>query len=318
MRKNIVHGGPELDRIFMSDMLDHLYAELEQRLSGRLDVGVRGEAADAAPLPLIGAGGLGAQQPSVPPGLPRDGVCTYDLGPSHGRPLEEDEHAACLCQLTTCLTCLSEAATKRKTPVGLLPYELRDSPMAIRWQGRIETQAQARSRACPDPPENTAPTPLPKGVGFQRVQRPAAANPAARPQIFPHPQMTDVLAVEEHLRWRLKEMGAADPAVEARYGPSVNAAAALEGLESALKPLDEGDSKGEGTNGKNGRKMTTGRSKARFNKSVKAPPKAKQPAKKVYLPAEWAEMDPNVRNMAVVLTFRHFVKVSFPQNTGLG
>lgn len=118
--------------------------------------------------------------------------------------------------------------------------------------------------------------------------------------------MTDVLAVEEHLRWRLKEMGAADPAVEARYGPSTNAAAALEGLDSALKPLDE-DGKSE-ANGKNGRKMTTGRSKARFNKSVKAPPKAKTPAK---LPAEWAEMDPNVRNMAVVLTFRHFVKVSW-------
>lgn len=121
--------------------------------------------------------------------------------------------------------------------------------------------------------------------------------------------MTDVLAVEEHLRWRLKEMGAVDPAVEARYGPSTNAPAALEGLESALKPLDE-DGKSD-ANGKNGRKMTTGRSKARFNKSVKAPPKAKTPAKKVYLPAEWAEMDPNVRNMAVVLTFRHFVKVSF-------
>lgn len=307
MRKRIVHGGPELDRIFMSDMLDHLYAELERRLSGRLDVGVRGEVADAAP--LIGAGGLGAQPPAVPPGLPRDGVCTYDLGPSHGRPLEEDEHAACLCQLTTCLSCLSEAALKRKTPVGLLPYELRDSPMAIRWQGRIETQAQARSRACPEPPERNPPAPLPKGVGFQRVTRSPTSNPASRPQIFPHPQMTDVLAVEEHLRWRLKEMGAVDPAVEARYGPSTNAPAALEGLESALKPLDE-EGKSD-ANGKNGRKMTTGRSKARFNKSVKAPPKAKTPAKKVYLPAEWAEMDPNVRNMAVVLTFRHFVKVSF-------
>lgn len=305
MRKNIVNGGPALDRIFMSDMLELLYSELERRLSGRLDVGSRGEAADATP--LIGAGGLGAQPPAAPPGLPRDGVCTYDLGPSHGRPLEEDQHSACLCQLTTCLSCLSEAARKRKTPVGLLPYELRNSPMAIRWQGRVETQAQARSRACPEAPERVPPEPLPEGVGFQRVQRSPPTSPGSRPQIFPHPQMTDVLAVEEQLRWRLKEMGAVDPAVEARYGASTNAPAALEGLENALKPLEE-DSKSEA--GKNGRKMTTGRSKARYNKSVKAPPKPKQPAKKVYLPAEWVEMDPNVRNMAVVLTFRHFVKVS--------
>lgn len=318
MRRQIVHGGPALDEIFMADMLDNLYSELERRLSGKLMPDVRGESSSmATAAAAIGAGGLGAQ-PTTTPGLPRDGVCTHDLGPAHGAPADDDDHAACLCQLAACPACLHDAAHSRKAPVGLLPFELSGTPVAAGWAGVVETEEQARDRefgssstrpARRDPPE----TALPVGKGF--VHHPKKVPTPSRPPIFPHPQMTDVLAVEEHLRWRLKELGAVDPSVESRYGPSTNAPAALEGLERALR-LDEDDGSEAnapnghgGGGGKNGRKLAVGRSKARFNKAVKAPPKPKAEKKKVYLPVEWAEADPAVRNMAIVLTFRHFVKV---------
>ncbi|WOO80902.1 Outer envelope protein 64, mitochondrial [Vanrija pseudolonga] len=324
MRRQIVHGGPALDQIFMADMLDHLYAELERRLSGRLvpaDLAHRGESsAMATAAAAIGAGGLGAQ-PNVTAGLPRDGVCAHDLGPPHGAPGEDDDHARCLCQLLACPDCLHAAVAVRKAPVALLPFELADSPVAEGWAGQIETQAQAREReersslkaGLSEPVGVDA---LPSGQGFVHNPKraPTPVSDPRRPPIFAHPQMTDVLAVEEHLRWRLKELGAADPSVESRYGPSTNAAAALEGLEAALNlDDDDGSEAGAATanGGKNGgRKMTSGRTKARLNKTVKVPPKVAKPVvRKVYLPQEWAEADPAVRNMAVVLTFRHFVKL---------
>lgn len=318
MRRQIVHGGPALDEIFMADMLDNLYSELERRLSGKLMPDVRGESSTmATAAAAIGAGGLGAQ-PTTTPGLPRDGVCTHDLGPAHGAPDDDDDHAACLCQLVACPQCFQEAVGKRKAPVGLLPYELTATPVAVDWAGAIETEEQAQERefGSSRPARTELPTPttsLPVGKGF--IHHPKKAPTPSRTPIFPHPQMTDVLAVEEHLRWRLKELGAVDPSVESRYGPSTNAPAALEGLERALKLDDDDGSEASMPNGhggsKNGRKMTAvGRSKARFNKAVKAPPKPKAEKKKVYLPTEWAEADPAVRNMAIVLTFRHFVKVS--------
>lgn len=322
MRRQIVHGGPQLDQIFMSDMLDNLYAELERRLSGRLMPDVRGESSTmATAAATIGAGGLGAQ-PNTTPGLPRDGVCTHDLGPAHGAPTEDDDHAACLCQLTACPSCLHIAAGLRRLPIGLLPYEMRDTPVADRWAGETERYDQWHDRimsgSLPLPTDRQAPPvpplpeaeEIPQGKGFVRNSKKKPAAVYARPQVFPHPQMTDVLAVEEHLRWRLKELGAVDPSVEARYGPSVNAPTALEGLEQALG-LDDDDTGSEVNGQRNGgHKMKVGRSKARFNKPVKAPPKPKAEKKKVYLPLDWAEEDPGVRNVAIVLTFRHFVKVS--------
>lgn len=318
MRRQIVHGGAALDQLFMADMLDNLYSELERRLSGRLMPDVRSEGPTmATAAAAIGAGGLGAQ-PTTAPGLPRDGVCTHDLGPAHGAPLEDEDHATCLCQLAACTACLHAACRVRKAPIALLPYELKGTHVALGWAGLFENEEQWRARlsalTSDEPAEPPEAEEIPSGRGFVRHAKKKPAVGTTRPPIFPHPQMTDVLAVEEHLRWRLKELGAADPSVESRYGPSVNAPAALDGLDRALR-LDDGDDASEAgsiANGhglKNG-KMKVGRSKARFNKAVKAPPKPKAEKRKVYLPAEWAEADPGVRNTAIVLTFRHFVKVS--------
>lgn len=326
MRRQIVHGGQQLDKLFMSDMLHNLKNEMERRLTGRLLPEGRGESsAMASAAAAIGAGGLGAQQPpGAAPGLPRDGVCTHDLAPAHGAPADDDDHAACLCQLTACPVCLHAAVAQRKAPVGLLPYMYIGGHIAEGWAGGFESEEQQKQRLAEDDPnmdigidEEERPSHvLMGGKGFVHIPKKPTPPEMRRPQVFPHPQMTDVLAVEEHLRWRLKELGADDPSVISRYGPSTNAPAALEGLEHALK-LDEDDDQSEtasvtsAPNGKNGRRMQVGRSKARFNKPVKAPPKApKKPERKVYLPEEWAKADSGVRNTAIVLTFRHFVKVS--------
>ncbi len=137
--------------------------------------------------------------------------------------------------------------------------------------------------------------------------------------------MTDVLAVEEHLRWRLKEMGAADPAVESRYGPSTNAPAALEGIELPEDNSEDGSVKGGAGggggvgngngNGKEGKMVKVTRGKGKVRRVVngtggKKGEVGKDKGRICFLPKEWAEEDPVVRNMAIVLTFRHFIKVS--------
>ncbi len=121
-------------------------------------------------------------------------------------------------------------------------------------------------------------------------------------------------------------MGAADPAVEARYGPSTNAPAALEGVDlpdNADEGSDEEGSVKEGqTNGPpKGKVVRLSRGKGKVRRIVNGgggvPPKKKDDGKKdekpkavCYLPKEWAEADPSVRSTAIVLTFRHFVRVS--------
>jgi hypothetical protein len=136
--------------------------------------------------------------------------------------------------------------------------------------------------------------------------------------------MTDVLAVEEHLRWRLKEMGASDPAVESRYGPSTNDPAALEGVDLPEEASEDGSADtggttttaggGKGPKGGKMVKVTRGKGKVRrvINGSAgkKGAQDGKDKGKVCYLPKEWTEEDPGVRNTAVILTFRHFVKVS--------
>ncbi|CAK9783856.1 hypothetical protein CC85DRAFT_288891 [Cutaneotrichosporon oleaginosum] len=325
MRRQIVHGGPQLNKLFMTEMLRNLHFEMERRLTGQLLPEGRGEGGSAmqSAAAAIGAGGLGAQQaPGTTPGLPRDGVCTHDLAPAHGAPPDDDDHAACLCQLIACPVCLHAAVRQRKTPMGLLPAHLANSHVAEGWAGAIESLEQERARRVDADPtldigidEDDRPAKISMGgKGFVHIPKKPTPPELRRPQVFPHPQMTDVLAVEEHLRWRLKELGAGDPSVISRYGPSTNAPAALEGLEVALR-LDEDDDQSETAsvvsvpNSKNGRRVATGRVKGR-NKTVKLPPKAnKKPERKVYLPEEWAKADSGVRNTAIVLTFRHFVKL---------
>lgn len=123
-------------------------------------------------------------------------------------------------------------------------------------------------------------------------------------KVIPHPAMTDVLAVEEHLRWRMKELGAIDPGIGQRYGPSTNDPAALEDLNLPENCCEDGDDilkvseklvKVKG--GRKMKKVVNGKKNSDKEKAV------------CYLPKLWAEGDPSERNIALILTFRHFVKV---------
>jgi len=262
--------------------------------------------------------GMGGSPTSIPP-IPRDGVCFSNLGHRHGIPLkpEDDEHGLCICQLISCMKCFHQTSSTRKGPISLLPYELAGTETSIGWTGGIETSAQARVRneglRIPITPKAKLPV---NGKGFVHNPKPIMVE---RPiPMFPHPQMTDVLAVEEHLRWRLKEMGAVDPAVESRYGPAVGSSLALEGIElPELDDDDEGSIKGK--NGGGGKvKVTRGKGKVRRIVTGGIPPKKDglegngngKKGRVCYLPKEWVEEDPSKRNMAIILTFRHFVKVS--------
>lgn len=304
LRRQVVHGGPSLDYIFQVQMLDHLFAELELRLSGARPP----EPSSSKPPP-------NPTQPNLPPALPRDGVCFQSLAYQHGHPAaaEEDDHGLCLCQLTACLGCFQNAALYRKGPIGPLPFQLSGTSVAAGWIGPRESEAQSKARRVSMRSAPAARSTLPEGKGFVRNPKPTTNGHAApRPApVFPHPQMTDVLAVEEHLRWRLKEMGASDPAVESRYGPSTNALAALEGIDLPDDNSEDGSVKG--TNGKDGKMVKVTRGKGKVRRVVNGTGKKgdwKDKGRICYLPKEWAEEEPTIRNMAIVLTFRHFVKVS--------
>jgi hypothetical protein len=311
-----VHGGPNLDLMFQTQILEIMYTELELRLSGERpsEVGSR-PPINLSPIP----------QPNAPtPGMPRDGVCFQSLAHQHGLAGEDDDHGMCLCQLTTCLGCFHAAAQTRKGPISLLPYELANTSVSSGWTGGVESSAQAQARRSGFYATVPKRQDLPAGQGFTRNTK--SQHVSRPPPMFPHPQMTDVLAVEEHLRWRLKEMGAADPAVEARYGPSTNAPAALEGVD--LPELDDPSEDGSvrsvpiTANGPpKGKLVKVSRGKGKVRRVVNGvvPPKKREDAsgKKdekskalCYLPKEWAEADPSVRSTAIVLTFRHFVRVS--------
>lgn len=112
-------------------------------------------------------------------------------------------------------------------------------------------------------------------------------------------------------------MGAKDPAVEARYGPCTNSPAALDGVDL---PDNEDVSEDGSVRGKEvpTRGMKLARTKGNRRRLVMGgvPPKKKDDGREdekskavCYLPKEWAEADPSVRSTAIVLTFRHFVRV---------
>ena len=296
-----------------------MYDELELRLSGARpsELGTRSPAIPFSPIPTPSS--------SSAPGLPRDGVCFKDLLYSHDVEKDED-HGPCLCQLSSCLGCFADSAEDRKGPVGLLPYHLRETPAAIGWMGGVESSAQAGARYTDfhRPPNGSSTTPsLPEGKGF--VLNPKKDKTAQPPPIFPHPQMTDMLAVEEHLRWRLKELGAPDPAIEHRYGASTNNPAAMEGVDLADVSDRSEDGSVQSGQSNRSRKVSKGKSKLRRaaggtmmmkkkvdqikenERSERA--KAAAAAATCFLPKQWTEERADVRNTAVVLTFRHFVKV---------
>ncbi|WVR05329.1 hypothetical protein IAU60_002343 [Kwoniella sp. DSM 27419] len=328
LRKKIVYGGQQLDHLFQTQMIHLLYQELEVRLSGSRPHSEPGPSSSKlSPLPI-------PPPPTAPvTSLFRDGVCFHNLAFHHGIPEEEDDHGPCLCQLTTCMSCFHQAALSRRGPASPLPAEYAGTDVAEGWSGAIETEAQAIARQASILRKAQVRPDLPAGKGFAQIPKPTVdgqASPTYKPlAIFPHPQMTDVLAVEEHLRWRLKEMGASDPAVESRYGPSQNANAALEGLD--LPDLDVASDDGSVTDtrgtphpavsgaakGPKMVKVTKGRGKLRrmiVNSNGTMPKVNKEPAKEakkvvVYLPPEWTDEDPGQRNTAIVLTFRHFVKL---------
>ncbi|WWC69201.1 uncharacterized protein I206_103138 [Kwoniella pini CBS 10737] len=344
LRRNIVYGGQRLDHLFQSQMLHLLYEELEKRLSG-----LRPHSnAEAGPSTLDKLSTLALPTPPVPStstnqtSLYRDGICFHNLSYNHGIPEDEDDHGPCLCQLTTCFSCFHTSAVQRKGPTSLLPYELKSTKVSNSWLGGIESEEQSKLRqdSLTRKPSNIIN--LPSGKGFiQNSKSPNSPNLHSKkvergPQIFPHPQMTDVLAVEEHLRWRLKELGARDPAVESRYGPSTNHPLALDGIDlpSLLPPTNQSDetlsedgstkssippSKSPAPPTGNKIKVAKGRG-GKMRKMIINPngttPKTKDQSngkdgKKpiVYLPKDWTEEEAAQRNTAIVLTFRHLVKL---------
>ncbi|WRT67392.1 uncharacterized protein IL334_004363 [Kwoniella shivajii] len=320
LRRKIVYGGQGLDHLFQSQMLHLLYEELEKRLSGSRPHAEPGPSNPhkLSPLSLP----TPTPAPNATTTLFRDGVCFHNLSYHHGIPEEEDDHGACLCQLTTCLNCFDQASASRRGPISLLPFELKNTKVANGWLGKIENEQQAKARQDSLRRKQSDQVNLPKGKGF--IQNSSLDKITKGPNIFPHPQMTDVLAVEEHLRWRLKEMGANDPAVESRYGPSTNSSLALEGidlpdetiLEDGIPPKNIPN----GGGGKGGKiKVAKGRG-GKLRKMIVNPngtvPKSNNSASEknskkaiVYLPKEWTEEEPSQRNTAIVLTFRHFVKL---------
>ncbi|ORX33840.1 hypothetical protein BD324DRAFT_610472 [Kockovaella imperatae] len=311
LRKQIVHGGSAVDKLFQTQMLKLLFAEIERRLSGhRIS-----EAGPSTPSPTSPA------QP-FPSLLPRDGVCFDSLAALHGTPKENDDHGMCLCQLTTCTGCFHTSGLSRRGPHCLLPFELTDTPHVTQgFAGKFETEAQATKRIedlkGPSGPA-LKPQNLPQDVGFVRHSRNRANGdtPLKPPILFQHPQMTDVLAVEEHIRWRLKEMGATDPAVETRYGPSKNDPAALEGIDlpETDGKTDDGDKSTASaeTGAKKMRVVKVQRGKGKVRRVVDGPNKTKDEEKdkaRCFLPSTWTDETAQARNTAIVLTFRHFVKL---------
>jgi hypothetical protein len=223
LRRKITYGGASLDHLFQTQMLKILYQELELRLSGSRSPEAGSSSSSSGSSSKIPAGmgmpnigglamagmgmGMGmGMSPNPPvPVIPRDGVCFSNLGHRHGIPpkTEDDEHGVCICQLVSCMACFHELAISRKGPISLLPFELADTEIAIGWTGGIETAAQARVRREGLRIPITPKAELPQGKGFVQNKRPPMV-PRPVP-MFAHPQMTDVLAVEEHLRWRLTE-----------------------------------------------------------------------------------------------------------------
>ncbi|WVW82810.1 hypothetical protein I302_104822 [Kwoniella bestiolae CBS 10118] len=338
LRRKIVYGGQQLDHLFQSQMLHLLYEELEQRLSGSKPHFEPSSSSNPNKLSPLGLPTPAPAPNSGSTGLYRDGICFHNLSYHHGIPEEEDDHGPCLCQLTTCLNCFHQAAISRRGPVSLLPYELKSTKVSNGWLGGVESEDQAKARQESLRRKSPDQLNLPEGKGFIQNTSSKPNKVVRGPSIFPHPQMTDVLAVEEHLRWRLKEMGAKDQAVENRYGPSTNNPQALDGIDLGLpqsqtQSQDDAISEDGSVSGKStvapsktaagtGNKIKVAKGRGgKLRKMIVNPngtiPKSNKDGtntkdgKKavVYLPKEWTEEDASQRNTAIVLTFRHFVKL---------
>ncbi|WVO14182.1 hypothetical protein L204_101813 [Cryptococcus depauperatus] len=331
LRKNIIFGGQSLDHLFESQMLHMLFEELERRLSGsRPQSALRSSSVLQQPLlnTVRNSFPLSSSTNQLAPNC-RDGVCFHNLACYHGIPEEEDDHGLCLCHLTTCMSCFHHFALNRRGPISRLPYEVLDTPAVDGWLGEVESEAHARARLESLRRKYPSQTSLPTGKGFAHVPKetsPQKKDSVKLPQIFPHPQMTDVLAVEENLRWRLNKLGAPDPAIESRYGPCSNNPIALEGLNilPTSPDLHAETNSSPSTNPRKNMRVTKVRGKGKNRRvtiqngtpamGANIEDKGKVPIsgaaeKKVLLPDEWIESDPGERNTAVVLTFRHFVKL---------
>lgn len=333
LRRQIIHGGPALDRMFQEQMAEILHRELEERLinpnrrpTPSSSSSTAAAAASKPSLPMLPnmSGASGTAPPVI-----EEGVCFHSLLYHHYPEMKDDDHGLCLCQITACPDCFTTYASTRKGAYSLLPYELADSPVREGWGGGVETQEQADARKQSIDSRPAASARIPDGRGFVKNPKPEheringndtngngnghTGSSSRPPPLFPHPQMTDVLAVEEHLRWRLKEMGGSDSAVEARYGPSTNDSAAMEGLDlSSVNGDDPEEGPGADAKSATPKSKLVKVAKGKGGKVVRRIPNGtvKKPDKKCYLPATWTDASPDDRNMAIILTFRHFVNVN--------
>jgi hypothetical protein len=182
-----------------------------------------------------------------------------------------------------------------------------------------------------------------QGTGYphQYTSQPTASAPKRpSPLQIRHPEMSDILLVEEHLRTRLHYM--ASPDVILRYGdeeefipPEELVMPPSPPLQDALPAVEPTPPQKPQVKVIQGRKMKGGKMKGAQQKltvakpvassSTPTPPPEKTLAERdrervqhevrtrlngSQLPRTWTDESASSRNMAVILTFRHLVKVS--------
>ncbi len=279
-----------------------------------------------------------------------NGVCFHDLALLHGR--YGDDHGPCMCDLTACRTCFHELLyfRGRRDPYGGAGRD----PFMNAHPGRHGNGVIPGSAGGGDGGENGQTGPG-NGGGPEPFIPPHTMTQLPTPGITPfvkrpsplqirHPDMGDMLLVEEHLRTRLHYM--ASPDVILRYGDEEEFIPMVENIlkddESVLEKLAENGGDGAGGAGggkgslgkKSGPKVIPGR-KGKGGKILKGgmPPKLVLNGKKdetdgegdgnsptredrskrlngCQLPGAWVEEEPGTRNTAVILTYRYLVKVS--------
>lgn len=179
------------------------------------------------------------------------------------------------------------------------------------------------------------------GYPQQYTSQPTSAPKRPSPLQIRHPEMSDILLVEEHLRTRLHYM--ASPDVILRYGDEEEFIPPEELVMPPSPPLQDAPLAPEPAPAPKpqvkviqGRKMKGGKMKGQQQKltvaktptassSTPTPPPEKTLAERdrervqqevrtrlngSQLPRTWTDESASSRNMAVILTFRHLVKVS--------
>lgn len=231
-----------------------------------------------------------------------NGICFHDLALLHGR--AGDDHGPCMCDLTACRTCFHELLYFRGrrdvAPLGMGEH--------AGGGGGFGQEGQAHHAQQYDASGNL----MANQAGPGPMKRPS-------PLQIRHPEMADILLVEEHLRTRLHYM--ASPDVILRYGDEDEFIPTWESASAADFASDNPAPRAKEIIGKNGQVKVINGKKGKGGK-LKIPARPPPPAATAaaasagerrlngsQLPRSWTDETASARNMAVILTFRHLVKL---------